>query len=296
MTTSILICTYNRGSLIDKTLHCLIKRQTVKPNEIVVVNGGGENNCKDTLQKWKNNFTKLKIKETQNINLAVSRNIGLSICQGDLVLFTDDDARPYPDWIEKIKKAYEMHPDAFAIGGNVVDISGDDFLSRIAEIATFPYYKNNSEVRHIPGVNVSYKKEVINHIGEFDETLFRGEDVDYNWRIYKKGLKLLFISDVLVKHIHRSTWKSLFYQHYMYGRAYYLVREKWPDMYSLYPSKIDSIFSIFKWFASWLWFPLIDAYHKSCRMKGITNGFELIIFYLINLSNRVGIFIQKLNN
>ena len=96
-----------------------------------------------------------------------------------------------------------MHPDAFAIGGNVVDISGDDFLSRIAEIATFPHYKNNSEVRHIPGVNVSYKKEVINYIGEFDETLFRGEDVDYNWRIYKKGLKLLFISDVLVKHIHK---------------------------------------------------------------------------------------------
>ena len=120
--------------------------------------------------------------------------------------------------------------------------------------------------------------------------------MDYNWRIYKKGLKLLFISDVLVKHIHRSTWKSLFYQHYMYGRAYYLVREKWPDMYSLYPSKIDSIFSILKWFASWLWFPLIDAYYKSCRMKGITNGFEFIIFYLINLSNRVGIFVQKLNN
>ena len=296
MTTSILICTYNRGSLINKTLYCLIKRQTVKPNEIVVVNGGGENNCKHILQKWKINFPKLKIKETQNINLATSRNKGLSICSGDIILFTDDDARPYPDWVEKIKKAYEIYPDACAIGGNVIDASGGDFLSKIADISTFPHHKNISEVKHIPGVNVSYKKEVVNQIGKFDETLFRGEDVDFNWRIYKKGWKLLFIPELLVKHIHRSTWKSLFYQHYMYGRAHYLVRKKWPDMYSTYPLKIDSIFSILKSIASWFWFPLIDAYYKSHRMKGITNGFEIIIFYLINLSNRVGIFIQKLNN
>ena len=122
MKTSILICTYNRGSLINKTLYCLIKRQTVKPNEIVVVNGGGENNCKHILQKWKITFPKLKIKETQNINLATSRNKGLSICSGDIILFTDDDARPYPDWVEKIKKAYEIYPDACAIGGNVINI------------------------------------------------------------------------------------------------------------------------------------------------------------------------------
>ena len=49
-------------------------------------------------------FPKLKIKETQNINLAISRNKGLFLCEGDILLLTDDDARPYPDWIENIKK------------------------------------------------------------------------------------------------------------------------------------------------------------------------------------------------
>ena len=296
MTTSILICTYNRGNLIDKTLDCLIKRQTVKPNEIIVVNGGGQDNCNYILQKWKNIFPKLKIKETQNINLAASRNIGLFLCEGDIILLTDDDARPYPNWIENIKKAYKIYPEACAIGGNIVDAGHGRFLSNIADISTFPHHKNTSVVRHIPGVNVSYKKEVINQIGKFDEKLLRGEDVDFNWRIYKRGWKLLSVPNVLVEHLHRSTWKSLFYQHYMYGRSHYLVRKKWPEMYSIYPIKIDSVSSMLKWLASWFWFPFIDAYHKSCRMKGVINGFEFMTFYLVNLSNRVGIFVQKLYN
>ena len=54
MKTSVLICTYNRGSLINGTLDSIINHQTISPDEIIVVNGGGINNCSSTLIKWKN--------------------------------------------------------------------------------------------------------------------------------------------------------------------------------------------------------------------------------------------------
>ena len=67
MKVSVLICTFNRGSLIEKTLKSLIINQTNKPDEIIVVNGGGLKNCEDILQSWSKKFSKLKIIRTKSL-------------------------------------------------------------------------------------------------------------------------------------------------------------------------------------------------------------------------------------
>lgn len=271
----------------------MIYKQNRRPDEIVIVNGGGKNDCQPTLEKWKLNYSNLKIINTDNINLASSRNIGLPHCNGDLILQTDDDARPLPDWIEKLEKAHERYPTAGVIGGDVIDAGDRSFLSRIADVATFPHHDRMHRVRNVPGVNSSYKKEVIKQVGKYDLSLFRGEDVDYNWRAIQVGWKVLYIPDIKVLHVHRPTWRGLFLQHYMYGRSHFLVRSKWPDMYSPYPIKIDSIYSFIKWLASWVWFPWLDAFLKSCKMMNQPNGFEFFTLGFINISNRIGTSVQK---
>jgi glycosyltransferase involved in cell wall biosynthesis len=293
MKTTVFICTYNRGYLINGTLKSIINHQTQNPNEIIIVNGGGENDCQRILEKWRKEFPQLKIIKTKNKNLAASRNVGLPHCSGDLILQTDDDARPFPNWIEEMVKAHKNNPDCGVIGGRVIDASQGRFLSKIADIATFPNHKKNTKVRSVPGVNSSYKKEVIDQIGKYDETLFRGEDVDYNWRAIQKGWDVLFCPEIKVKHLHRPSWKGLFQQHFMYGRAHYLVRKKWPKMYSHYPLKISSIKSFLKWFASWVWTPINDAVKKSSQLTSKMNGFDILVFFIVNLSNRVGTAMQR---
>ena len=287
------ICTYNRGHLIDQTLHSLIYTQIQKPDEIVIVNGGGENNCQLILDKWKTVFENLKVIETENINLATSRNIGLPHCTGDIILQTDDDARPLNDWIEKMIKYHEEYSEVGVIGGDVIDASENSFLSNIADAVTFPHHATNCAVRSVPGVNSSYKREVIEEIGEYDENLFRGEDVDYNWRAIQKGWKILYIPEIKVIHVHRTTWKGLFYQHYMYGRAYFLVRSKWPEMYSHYPIKVNSIRSLLKWIASWTFTPFTDSVNKAKCISLFPNGFDILIILFINVTNRMGTAFQR---
>ena len=279
--------------MIEETLSSLIQKQNRKPNEIVIVNGGGKNNCKNVLNKWKNKYSFIKIIETNNINLSASRNIGLPKCSGDLILQTDDDARPYPDWIERIIAAHLFYKNVGVIGGEVLDNNSHNFLSKIADIVTFPKYDKICNVRSVPGVNSSYKREVVEQIGEYDQNLFRGEDVDYNWRVKNLGWKILYIPEIKVRHIHRSTWIDLLSQHYMYGKANYLVRKKWPNMYAPYPLSIDSIYLLMKYIASWLWFPFKDAYYKSKKMNHNINGFEFLTILIINLANRIGISMQK---
>ena len=125
---TVFICTYNRGNLINETLKSIIVNQKRKPDEIIVVNGGGENNCQNTLDKWEILFNNLKVVCTKNNNLAASRNVGLSYCLGDIILQTDDDARPFPNWIEGMVKAHKNNPDCGVIGGRVIDASSGNFL------------------------------------------------------------------------------------------------------------------------------------------------------------------------
>ena len=123
-----------------------------------MVNGGGENDCEEVLNKWKAKCPELREIKTVNINLSNSRNVGLAEVKGDLILMTDDDARVFPDWIERLVKLHKEYPKAGIIGGEVVDASGKNFLCHIADITTFPRYNKQMEVRHVPGVNCSFKK------------------------------------------------------------------------------------------------------------------------------------------
>tara|TARA_B100000287_G_C20612858_1_gene772780 strand:- start:556 stop:1461 length:906 start_codon:yes stop_codon:yes gene_type:complete len=294
MKISVFICTYNRGKLISGTLKSIINNQTIKPDEIVVVNGGGENNCAKTLDYWKTKFDSLVVIETKNINLSVSRNIGLPHCTGEIIMQTDDDARPFPNWIEQMVEFHKKFKTVGVIGGTVVDGSRSSFLSQVADASTFPRYQEIQFVRSVPGVNSSYKKEVIQKVGKYDESLFRGEDVDYNWRVKLCGWDVLYVPTIKVEHIHRSNWYDLIKQHFMYGRAHYLVRSKWPEMYSHYPIKISSIKLLLKWFASWLLIPLIDAKLKAKRFNQMINGFDILTLLFVNLSNRIGSSYQKI--
>ena len=144
----------------------------------------------------------------------------------------------------------------------------------------------------MPGVNSSYKKEVMNIVGKYDEKLFRGEDVDYNWRVKLIGWDILYHPEIKVKHIHRPTWKGLFYQHFMYGRAHYLVKEKMArNVFSL-SAQNNFCSNTFKLIASWTLIPFLDAITKSKKLKTRPNGFEIIILVIINISNRMGTTIE----
>jgi glucosyl-dolichyl phosphate glucuronosyltransferase len=246
-TLSVLVCTYNRHVLLDQALRSLIDGVDEKPDEVVIVNGGDER-ADHVVEKFiGRNELEIKLVKTTNKNLATSRNVGLPYCTGDIVAMTDDDAEVFPDWVTQMKRVHAEHPEAGAVGGAVIGAASENsLLSRLADVVTFQSPSEPDYVRTLPGVNISYKGEVVEKIGPQDETLFRGEDVDYNWRVQKLGYKIYYDPVIKVLHHHRPNLRQFLHQHYMYGRAYYLVRRKWPDMYAVYPRDFRTIKALLK--------------------------------------------------
>jgi GT2 family glycosyltransferase len=235
-TLSVLVCTYNRHELLAVALDALLSRTVEKPDQVVVVNGGDER-ADVVVRSYKSlPGVDVELAKTVNRSLAASRNVGLPHCTGDIIAMTDDDAEVSPDWVTQMKRVHAEHPEAGAVGGAVVGAtSSQSLISRLADVVTFPSAPRPAYVRTLPGVNISYKREVVDRLGPQDESLFRGEDVDYNWRVHKLGYRVYCAPEIRVLHHHRPTWRKFLQQHYMYGRAYYLVRRKWPGMYCVYP-------------------------------------------------------------
>jgi GT2 family glycosyltransferase len=293
MTLSVLICTFNRHELLGRALAALIDGSEEPPDEVVVVNGGDER-ADDVVRDYAaRKDVQVKLMRVQNKNLAASRNAGLEHCTGDIIAMTDDDARVFPDWVAEMRRAHAEHPEAGAVGGLVIGSNLDRLVCRVAELVTFPKWCNAQYVRTVPGVNISYKQSVLAKVGRQDETFFRGgEDVDYNWRVKRAGHEVYFDPRIRVFHAHRTSLRGLLNQHYMYGRAYYLVRRKWPEMYCVYPHQIRTTKDLLKLFnaaASLLYQPVLSCSRMPSMLDRIA---ALPILFCLGLSWKGGMLVE----
>jgi GT2 family glycosyltransferase len=293
MKFSVLICTYNRPELLAQCLEALIGRTTEKPDEIVVVNGGDER-ADEVVLRAKSPGIEIRLVKTVNKNLAASRNVGLPHCSGDIVAMTDDDAEVFPDWVTQMKRLHAEHPEAGVVGGAVVGADSDSFISRLADRVTFSSPAEARYVRTLPGVNVSYKQAALAQVGKQDETLFRGEDVDFNWRLKSLGHEVYYDPAVRVLHHHRPTLRKFLHQHYMYGRAYYLVRRKWPEMYCVYPHALRQPKDLLKavnFFAA----PFYEPLQYAARLETMADRLSAYpILFANQLAWRGGMFRERI--
>jgi len=296
MKVSVLICTYNRDQLLARALSALVDGTCKKPDQIIVVNGG-DKRADSVVESFRSKSTEqygieIKLVKTVNKNLATSRNVGLAHCHGDIIAMTDDDAEVFPDWVAQMKRSHQEHPEAGAVGGPVVGTNTDSLVGKVADLITFPAWQAPQYVRTLPGVNISYKRQVLDSIGPQDEELFRGEDVDYNWRVQKLGYKVYFDPQIKVYHHHRPTLKGFLNQHYMYGRAYYLVRHKWPDMYCVYPHRVRRVRDVLK-AGNFIAALLYQPFKTSQQVSSFKTRLSLIpVVFLAGLAWKGGMLMQ----
>ena len=113
---SIIIPTYNRPDDLRKCIDSILK-QTVKPQEIIVVDDGNLQSlpfiseCETLCIDYRYH------KKKGNRGPAASRNIGARQARGDVVFFLDDDVVLLSNYIEEIMKVYDFHPERAIIGG-----------------------------------------------------------------------------------------------------------------------------------------------------------------------------------
>ena len=86
---------------------------------------------------------------------------------------------------------------------------------------------NIIEVNHNASCNVLYKREPFINEGGFWESLWPGEDVELDYRMRKKGYKLVFNPKGMVFHYRAENFKSFSKMMFRYGRAQGILVKKY---------------------------------------------------------------------
>jgi len=227
MKVSVVVPTYHRAEDLAELFGSLL-RQTVMPFEVIIVDDTPNNTISGLCEEYKTLFKSVgsKLTYTRNLrerSLTISRNLGVKLAEGELVMFFDSDVVLYPDYIEKILEVFRKYPNALGVQGWIVN-SRKDKLDRLSQILNRVFFLDHSakdsckfseypailtkiiNCEHLSGANMTYKREVFSEF-KFDESLEKYcymEDVLFSHPVFKKYPKGLFITPY-AKCIHKSS-------------------------------------------------------------------------------------------
>lgn len=117
---TVLFSTRNRGGALAPVLDrfSLLKAPAGGWKLVVVDNGSSDNTC-SLLEGYRDRLPLTIVTEPRpGKNRAL--NTALPQLEGDLVVLTDDDVLPQPDWLVQLCRAADEHPEASLFGGCVL--------------------------------------------------------------------------------------------------------------------------------------------------------------------------------
>jgi glycosyltransferase involved in cell wall biosynthesis len=211
---SIIVCSYNRCDHLRALLNSV--SELVMPEglswEILVV----DNNSADATAATVREFClrdprhfRYEFESRQGKSFAL--NTAVEKSHGRILAFTDDDAILPSDWGTTVIQEFAADADLSGLGGRVeLYRGGDDSISTRRDMTRRVLSADHFPADNIPiiGCNMAMRRGVFDAIGGFETRLGPGakagvgEDLDFLYRAYRAGLKIVYSPNVRVFHDH----------------------------------------------------------------------------------------------
>lgn len=217
MRVSVIVVTWNGCHLLPDCLAAL-RRQTVMPHEVWVVDNGSRDGTEAFLEQQEWNLLK-PVLLPENRGFAGGNNVAIRQASGDVVALLNNDARPEPGWIEnglqgfddlqvgmvacrilraedtrRIDKAgHLMYPDGLNRGRGTGALDGER-------------WRQDNDTLWPDGCAAFYRRDMLEEIGLLDEDFFLyGEDAELGMRARWAGYTCRYRSDSVVLHQHSAS-------------------------------------------------------------------------------------------
>ena len=221
MIASVAVSSRNRPLRLRWMLNAL-REQTLAPDrfEVVVAHDSNSPETEEMLRSHPLSTTG-QLRHMRfpdgSVLAGAKRNAAWRAARADLVLFTDDDCRPAPDWVERAVELARAHPGAILQGRTLPD------PAESATLLGAPWARTQlvePVTLWAETCNIAYPRELLERVGGFDEEMLVGEDTDLALRAQESGGQLVAAPEMLVLHAVQERW--------LFGTVHSLGR--WADM------------------------------------------------------------------
>ncbi len=217
---SVVIPMRNEQESIEANLRALAANDLPKEEfEIIVVDGMSEDGSAERAEALLCQMGNGRVLKNSRRITPVALNMGVEAARGDVIIILGAHSAVFPDFLTKSLEVLERTA-ADCVGGTLIHGSSDTLLANVINVAqNCPFGSGGAGFRYSdkPGyVNTvpfgAYRREVFEKIGGFDESLYKGQDAEFNFRMVESGLKIYYSPEIKTRYFSRSSLRRLFRQ------------------------------------------------------------------------------------
>lgn len=227
---SVIIPSYSRPQCLAMCLEAL-SESDCEYFEIIVVDDGSDPPLEPVVERASTAGPTIRYIRQENRGCGPAKKRGAMLAKANVLLFTDDDCRPAPDWVRRLTASVEREPNAL-VGGAVINGLRDNIFADVSQnLVSFLIERSEGsaegEVSYFTGNNIGCSKCAFDAVGGFDERISGAADdreLGLRWRA--TGRPLRYVPEAVVAHYHDMTIEGFWRQHVHYGRGIRRLRSE----------------------------------------------------------------------
>lgn len=203
--------------------------------DVVVADGMSDDGTREILAKYAAAHPRIVMVDNPRRTAPAGMNVGIRAARGEIVVRMDAHAMYPNDYLPRVVGAL-LETGADNVGTLVETVPADDSpmaraiaigLSHRLGVGNSAFRVGTSKRRWVNHVCFGcWRRAVLEGLGEFDEELVRGQDVEFNARLLNQGGRILLLPDVSSGYRARRTLGQLARMMYQYGYFKPLIARK----------------------------------------------------------------------
>jgi glycosyltransferase involved in cell wall biosynthesis len=237
---SIVVPCYNERATIRKLLEAL-RAQTYPLSrlEAVISDGFSTDGTRDEIAAFKNEHADLSIWVVENKARTIPSGVNQAIreSRGGIIIRLDAHSMPIPEYVERCVDAHQNGRGDNVGGVWEIRPGAETWIAEsIAFAAAHPLgvgdalYRLDARAGAVDTVPFgSFRRELIQKIGAFDETLLANEDYEFNARVRLAGGVVWLDPSIRSVYFSRDTLGKLAAQYWRYGFWKFKMLKRYPQ-------------------------------------------------------------------
>ena len=214
---SLIATVLNEGDNIHQ-LFDSIKRQTRRPDEIVIVDGGSQDNTRAIIESCAKELP-LRLYVVPGCNISQGRNRAIAEARGELIAVTDAGVRLSETWLEQLTAPLLQEPALSVVGGFFHADPHSTFEAALGA-TSLPLAREIDRSSFLPSSrSIAFRKRAASEIGGYPEWLDFCEDLIFDLRLRELGAAFAFAPAAVVYFRPRRSLRQFFRQYYLYARG-----------------------------------------------------------------------------
>jgi glycosyltransferase involved in cell wall biosynthesis len=198
---SIIIPTWNGVCRIQRCLDALHNQNIEQSFEIIVVNDGSDDDTAEIVAR----DPRVRLISQPNAGPAAARNHGAQKASGEIIVFTDDDCEPAPNWLTQILRPFDDLQVVAAKGA--YRTRQQAIIARFVQIEYEDRYRlmaRHPAIDFVDTYSAAFRRDRFLEMDGYDTSfpIACAEDVELSYRMSARGWKMVFAPAAIVYHQH----------------------------------------------------------------------------------------------